>query len=239
MQTFKKYEEDCDYLTEEQNETVPRQITVIFDEDKDKERILAHKRVCEYNNKKYERIDGLITLCSMSPIIIIFLSGFLIYCLLERFDIKIIVGLCVFGISCVLIILLSFKYIDKLKSYAGSSFQMEACDKKIKDINNLSMACNDKCKVEIKHIGSYNFLYFFLDGIKKFSFCLDNEIPDGDFYIVLNRYHTGDFTWAAVTSLSVEDNCDIKDVRMQTDKDIDNIFEESMIYKLKKKIVSF
>lgn len=247
MQTFKKYEEDCDYLTEEQNETVPRQITVIFDEDKDKERILAHKRVCEYNNKKYERIDGLITLCSMSPIIIIFLSGFLIYCLLECFDIKIIVGLCVFGISCVLIILLSFKYIDKLKSYAGSSFQMEACDKKIKEINNLSKACNDKCKVEI-NANYKNFLCFFLDGVEKFSFHLDSEIPDGDFYVTLRRYskeedccvhHTGDFKWVAVTSLNVEDNCDIKDVRMQTDKDIDNIFEESMIYKLKKKIVSF
>ena len=59
MQTLKKYEEDCDYLTEEQNETVPRQITVIFDEDKDKERILAHKRVREYKHKKYERINGL------------------------------------------------------------------------------------------------------------------------------------------------------------------------------------
>lgn len=78
--------------------------------------------------------------------------------------------------------------------------------------------------------------------------CLDNEIPDGDFYVILRRYskkedccvhHTGDFKWVAVTSLSVEDNCDIKDVRMQTDKDTDNIFEESMIYKLKKKIVSF
>lgn len=239
MQTIKKYKmiDDND-----------RKVTIIFDEEKDKERILAHKRVCEYNNKKYERIDVLEKLCSMSLIIIIFLSGFLIYCLSECFDIKIIVGLCVLGLSCVLIILLSLKYIDKLKSYAGSSFQMEACDKKIKDINNLSMACNDKCKVGINHICDYNFLYFFLDGIKKFSFCLDNEIPDGDFYVVLKRYnkeddccvrHIGDFKWVAVTSLSVEDNCDIKDVRMQTEKYADNIFEESVFYKLKKKIVSF
>ncbi len=248
MQTLKKYEEDCDYLTEEQNETVPRQITVIFDEDKDKERILAHKRVCEYNNKKYERINGLsLVLCTMLPIIIIFLSSCFIYCLLECLNIKIIVGLCVLSLSYVLITLLSFKYIDKLKLYAGSSFQMEACDKKIKEINNLSKACNDKCKVEI-NTNYKNFLCFFLDGVEKFSLCLDNEIPDGDFYVILRRYskkedccvhHTGDFKWVAVTSLSVEDNCDIKDVRMQTDKDTDNIFEESMIYKLKKKIVSF
>lgn len=118
-------------MTEEQNETVPRQITVIFDEDKDKERILAHKRVCEYNNKKYERINGLsLVLCTMLPIIIIFLSSCFIYCLLECLNIKIIVGLCVLSLSYVLITLLSFKYIDKLKLYAGSSFQMEACDKK-------------------------------------------------------------------------------------------------------------
>lgn len=242
MQTIKKYKmiDDND-----------REVTIIFDEEKDKERILAHKRVCEYNNKKYERIDVLEKLCSMSPIIIIFLSGFLIYCLSECFDIKIIVGLCVLGLSCVLIILLSFKYIDKLKSYAGSSFQMEACDKKIKELNNLNMAYNDKCKVGIKHIFYHNFLYFFLDGVEKFSFRLDSEIPDGDFFIVLRRYskedneedfcvhHTGDFKWVAVTSLSVEDNCDIKDVKMQTDKDNGNIFEESVFYKFKKKIVSF
>lgn len=235
MQTIKKYKmiDDND-----------RKVTIIFDEEKDKERILAHKKVCEYNNKKYERIDVFEKLCSMSPIIIIFLSGCFIYCLSECFDIKIIVGLCVFGLSCVLIILLSFKYIDKLKSYAGSSFQMEACDKKIKDINNLSMDCNNKCKVGINHICDYNFLYFFVDGAKKFSFCLDCEIPDGDFYVVLKRYnkeddccvrHIGDFKWVAVTSLSVEDNCDIKDA----DIDTDNIFEENMLYKLKKKIVSF
>lgn len=239
MQTIKKYKmiDDND-----------RKVTIIFDEEKDKERILAHKRVCEYNNKKYERIDVLEKLCSIPPIIIIFLSGFLIYCLSECFDIKIIVGLCVLGLSCVLIILLSFKYIDKLKSYAGSSFQMEACDKKIKELNNLNMACNDKCKVGINHICDYNFLYFFLDGKKNFSFCLDSEIPDGDFYVVLKRYnkeddccvrHIGDFKWVAVTSLSVKDNCDIKDVRMQTEKYADNIFEESVFYKLKKKIVSF
>lgn len=235
MKTIKKYKmiDDND-----------RKVTIVFDEEKDKERILAHKKVCEYNNKKYERIDVLEKLCSMSPIIIIFLSGLFIYCLSECFDIKIIVGLCVLGLSCVLIILLSFKYIDKLKSYAGSSFQMEDCNKKIKDINNLSMDCNNKCKVGINHIYDYNFLYFFVDGVKKFSFCLDSEIPDGDFYVVLKRYnkeddccvrHIGDFKWVAVTSLSVEDNCDIKDA----DIDTDNIFEENMIYKLKKKIVSF
>lgn len=237
MQTIKKYKmiDDND-----------RKVTIIFDEEKDKERILAHKRVCEYNNKKYERIDVLEKLCSMSPIIIILLLSFFIYCLLECLDVKIIVGLCVFGLSCVLIILLSFKYIDKLKSYAGSSFQMEACNKKIKDINNLSMACNDKCKVEINT--NKNFLCFFLNGVEKFSLRLDSEIPNGDFFIVLRRYskeedccvhHTGDFKWVAVTSLSVEDNCDIKDVRMQTDKDNGNIFEESVFYKFKKKIVSF
>lgn len=238
MQTIKKYK-----MINDKN----RKVSIIFDEEKDKERILAHKRVCEYNNKKYERIDGLIAFCSMSPIII-FLSGFLIYCLSECFDIKIIVGLCVLGVGFVLIIFLAFRYIDKLKSYAGSSFQMEACDKKIKEINNLSMNCNNKCKVGIKHIYYQNFLYFFVDGVEKFSFRLDSEIPDGDFYVVLKRcnkeddccvHHIGDFKWVAVTSLSVEDNCDIKDVRMQTEKDVDNIFEESIFYKLKKKIVSF
>ena len=241
MQTIKEYKiiNDND-----------RKVTIIFDEEKDKERILAHKKVCEYNNKKYERIDGLISFCSISPIIVILLLSFLIYCLLEFFDIKIIVGLCVLVLVFVLIILLSLKYIDKLKSYSGSAFQMEACDEKIKEINNLSMACNDKCKVGIKNIFYHNFFYFFLDGVEKFSFCLDNEIPDEDFYIVLklNRHskeeecclhHTGDFKWVAVTSLGIDDNCDIKDVRMQTNKDTDNIFEESVFYKIKKKIVSF
>ncbi len=239
MQTIKEYKiiNDND-----------RKVTIIFDEAKDKERILAHKSVCEYNNKKYERIDGLISFCSISPIIVILLLSFLIYCLLEFFDIKIIVGLCVLGLVFVLIILLSLKYIDKLKSYAGSSFQMEACDEKIKEINNLSMNYNNKCKVEIKHIDHYNVLYFFLDKVEKFSFRLDSKIPDGDFYVVLRRYskeedccmhHTGDFKWVAVTSLGIDDNCDIKDVRMQTNKDTDNIFEESVFYKIKKKIVSF
>lgn len=242
MQTIKEYKiiNDND-----------RKVTIIFDEEKDKERILAHKRVYEYNNKKYERIGGLIALCSILPTIIIFLSIFLIYCLSKCFDIKIIVGLCGLGLGVVLILLLSLKYIDKLESYSGSVFQMEACDEKIKEINNLSMACNDKCKVGIKNIFYHNFLYFFLDGVEKFSFRLDSEIPDGDFFIVLRRYnkedkeedfcvhHTGDFKWVAVTSLSVEDNCDIKDVRMQTNKDTDNIFEESVFYKIKKKIVSF
>lgn len=239
MQTIKEYKiiNDND-----------RKVTIIFDEEKDKERILAHKRVYEYNNKKYERIGGLIALCSILPTIIIFLSIFLIYCLSKCFDIKIIVGLCVLVLVFVLIIPLSLKYIDKLKSYSGSAFQMEACDEKIKEINNLSMACNDKCKVGIKNIFYHNFLYFFLDGVEKFSFRLDSEIPDGDFYVVLRRYskeedccmhHTGDFKWVAVTSLSIDDNCDIKDVRMQTNKDTDNIFEESVFYKIKKKIVSF
>lgn len=238
MQTIKKYK-----MINDKN----RKVSIIFDEEKDKERILAHKRVCEYNNKKYERIDGLIAFCSISPIIIIILSGFLVYCLSECFDIKIIVGLCVLGLGFVLIIFLAFRYIDKLKSYAGSSFQMGTCDKKIKEINNLSMACNDKCKVKI-NITYQNFLCFFLDGVEKFSLRLDSEIPDGDFYVVLKRYskeddccchHTGDFKWVAVTSLGIDDNCDIKDVRMQTEKYDDNIFEESVFYKLKKKIVSF
>lgn len=239
MQTIKEYKiiNDND-----------RKVTIIFDEAKDKERILAHKSVCEYNNKKYERIDGLISFCSISPIIVILLLSFLIYCLLEFFDIKIIVGLCVLGLVFVLIILLSFKYIDKLKSYAGSSFQMEACDEKIKEINNLSMNYNNKCKVEIKHIDHYNVLYFFLDKVEKFSFRLDSKIPDGDFYVLLRRYskeedccmhHIGDFKWVAVTSLGINDNCDIKDVRMQTNKDTENIFEKSVFYKIKKKIVSF
>ena len=125
---------------------------------------------------------------------------------------------------------------------------MEACDEKIKEINNLSMNYNNKCKVEIKHIDHYNVLYFFLDKVEKFSFRLDSKIPDGDFYVVLRRYskeedccmhHTGDFKWVAVTSLGIDDNCDIKDVRMQTNKDTDHIFEESVFYKIKKKIVSF
>lgn len=239
MQTIKKYK-----MIDDKN----RKVSIIFDEEKDKERILAHKKVCEYNNKKYERIDGLIALCSMSPIIIIILSVLLIYCLSECFDIKIIVGLCVLGLVFVIIILLSFRYIDKLKSYAGSSFQMAACDKKIKEINNLSMNCNNKCKVGIEHMYYQNFLYFFVDGVEKFSFRLDSEIPDGDFYVVLRRYskeedccvhYTDDFKWVAVTSLSVDEDCDIKDVRMQTEKDVDNIFEESIFYKIKKKIVSF
>ena len=245
MQTFKKYEEDCDYLTENQNKTISRKIIVVFDEEKDRERILAHKRVCEYNNKKYERINGLsLVLLTMLPIIIIFLSSCFIYCLSECLNIKIIVGLCVFGLSYVLITLLSFRYIDKLKLYAGSSFQMESCDKKIKEINNLSMACNDKCKVEI-NITYQNFLCFFLDGVEKFSLRLDSEIPDGNFYVVLKRYskeddccchHTGDFKWVAVSSLSNNNDDDIK---IQTDKNINNTFKESIIYKIKKGLVSF
>lgn len=169
--------------------SINKKVTIIFDDEKDKERIRTYQEICARQYKAYLDSRDLFCLSSRFTIAIIF--SFPLFIL---FNIKISL-FCLLFICSILIDIICFNYVKINEKYARMWDADYYCEERIKEIDNLLKY--DDYKVEYS---SGYWLTFCKYGVPPFHLTINTQIPDEDFYIELYTGSSGCPRWIVYTS---------------------------------------
>lgn len=170
--------------------SVNKKVTIIFDDEKDKERIRTYQEVCARQYKAYLDSRDLFCLSARLTVIVIFSLPLFIL-----FNVKICL-FCLFFICSILIDIICFNYVKINEKYERMWDADYYCEKRIKDIDNLLR--HDDYKVE--YLGS-DWLTFSKNGVfPPFKLEINTQIPDKDFYVELYTGSSGCPHWIVYTS---------------------------------------
>lgn len=169
---------------------IEKKVTIIFDDEEDKERIRTYQEVCARQYKAYLDSRDLFCLSARLTVIVIFSLPLFIL-----FNIKICL-FCLFFICSILIDIICFNYVKINEKYERMWDEDYYCEERIKDIDNLLKYSDYRLEYP-----DGDRLRFSKDGgWPSFNLKINTPIPDKDFYVELYTGSSGCPHWIVYTS---------------------------------------
>lgn len=169
---------------------IEKKVTIIFDDEKDKERIRTYQEVCARQYKAYLDSRDLFCLSARLTVIVIFSLPLFIL-----FNIKICL-FCLFFICSILIDIICFNYVKINEKYERMWDEDYYCEERIKDIDNLLKYSDYRLEYP-----DGDRLRFSKDGgWPSFNLKINTPIPDKDFYVELYTGSSRCPHWIVYTS---------------------------------------